>query len=55
MSAWLPHLQLCPRGSRWLWLAQHPGEGEMPWGLTGMAVGPSVCFSRQCALGLAEI
>lgn len=31
MSACPPHLQLCPRGSRWLWLAQHPDEGEMPW------------------------
>lgn len=28
---------------------------KCPGGLTGMAVGPSVCFSRECALGLAEI
>lgn len=47
-------LQLCPRGSRWLWLAQHPGEVRC---LVGTAVRQwvPVCFSREFALGLAEI
>ena len=55
MSAWLLHLQLCPRGSRWLWLAQHPGEGEMPWWAGWHVSGSQCLFLSEFAMGLAEI